>query len=147
MRSAWIDLPFLKTTSPFSVSTLSQLYGGVLVEMQYRMVRNGLHVINVDIAWRSWPFRRGSRFEKCCMHILSVEHVVNIAPLFLVIVEIVVVQDTSSLPISHDKVHEDHRLHVWNIDLPLSQPLGTVGSTRDRRADFYVKVSAFVYIH
>lgn len=81
------------------------------------------------------------------MHVLPVKHVVDIPPLLFVIFQVVVVQDLPRLPVSHDKVHEDHRLHVRDVNFPLSEPLCAVGSARDRRADFDIEVATLIDIH
>lgn len=39
------------------------------------------------------------------MHILSVKHVINIAPFLLIVVEVVLVENGARLPITHDKLH------------------------------------------
>lgn len=43
--------------------------------------------------------------EENLVGVLSVKHVVNIAPLLLVVVEVVLVQDFTSLPVAHDEFH------------------------------------------
>jgi hypothetical protein len=42
---------------------------------------------------------------------------------------------------------EDDRLHEWNINLPFSKPLGTIGGTRDGSTDFHIKASPFEYVN
>lgn len=49
------------------------------------------------------------------MHVLSMEHVVDIAPLLLVVVEIVLVEYLSSLPVAHDEFHLNRFMRIGKI--------------------------------
>lgn len=40
--------------------------------------------------------------------------------------------------------NKDNRFHIGNIYFPFSQPLGSIGGTRDGGTDFYVEVATFV---
>ena len=88
---------------------------------------------------------RDGGVEEHAVHVLTVEHVVDVPPRLLVVVEVVLVEDLAGLPITHGELHQDDRSTRLNIDLPLVKPLCAVGGARDRSTHLDVKASSFVY--
>ena len=56
------------------------------------------------------------------MHVLSVEHVVNMSPSLLVVVQAVFADGLAGLPVSVDQLLEDNGIALCDVDSPFVQP-------------------------
>lgn len=65
------------------------------------------------------------------VHVLSVEHVVDIAPSLLVVVKAILADWLTRLPVAVDQPLEDDRVTLSDIDVPLVQPSCAVRRARD----------------
>lgn len=72
-------------------------------------------MINLHRTRCSFPFTRSCSFEQSSMHILSMEHVVDIAPVLLVVVEIVLVEYVAGFPVTHDELHLNRFVRIGKI--------------------------------
>ena len=84
------------------------------------------HVIDDDFAWNTLAFFRGRGVKETFVHVLAMEHVIDVTPSGLVVVQVVLVKHTAGLPVTHDELLKNHGFHRRDVDFPLPEPLGTL---------------------
>jgi len=83
------------------------------------------HVVHNNFTWDTLAFLRGRSVKETFVHVLAMEHVIDITPSGFVVVQVVLVEHIASLPVTHDELLKDYGFHRRDVDSPLPEPLST----------------------
>ena len=104
-------------------------------------------MIHKQVGWCSFALFLQSTLLEHGMHILAMEHVVDVTPPLLVIGKVVNTDGLPGPPVAVDELAENYRITAGNINVPFMQPPSAVRSARDRSAHLAGEVVTLVDAH
>lgn len=87
-------------------------------------------MINDGLAGNTLATLRGRSVKKTFVHVLAVEHIIDVTPSGFVVAQVVLIEHPASLPVAHNELLKDYWFHHWDVDPPLSEPSGTLNEKR-----------------